>query len=583
MEMKKLTDKQKEIMEKNGLFVVKACPGSGKTFTVAARLAEKLSKWSYTHRGIAALSFTNVAWQEIEKAISEDFGRKIPISFPHFLGTIDSFINQYIFLPFGHLVMKCSNRPELVGPPLNNWEPFENLYSQHIKRECHVINCKLNSFSYDVNGNIISYAQKNYFNKCRVPDKPCINFKKDFNSKGYSTQSDANFFAMKILGDFPSIAKSLSYRFPLLMVDEAQDTSEVQMKIIDLMIENGLKEVMLIGDSDQAIYEWRDADPTLFINKYEQWKNNSVILNENWRSSQMICDFFSKISIPSEPVVAKNEMIKDFGFSPEICGYQGEEFGNMKSKFLELCEGKGINLDKQNIAILARGNDTIRKIMGIKQPNNKLDPWNDDFTKEVAESKYLFDQGDLKQAFKKLEKAVCKKNNDLAICKSDDLTDTIAKFGFTTWRSQIYSLLKKLPQAQAKGLLKDWVEKANKVLKEDPLILPTELKIKRDSEQNKYSSITFDEIFALKSNTYFDANYKVGTVHSVKGETLEAVLLVLKQSTANRQCYANVLNDNIADNEELRIVYVAITRPSKILVLAVPEEDKNMWKKKFQG
>lgn len=146
---KTLTDKQKEILGKRDWFVVKACPGSGKTFAVAARLAKLLNEWKHRHQRIATISFTNVAWQEIKKYLTDDFGVRTPISYPHFLGTIDSFLNQYIFLPFGHLIMECDRRPELIGPPVNNWEPIGNTYWWK-KNECYKRDCKLNHFSYDL-------------------------------------------------------------------------------------------------------------------------------------------------------------------------------------------------------------------------------------------------------------------------------------------------------------------------------------------------------------------------------------------------------------------------------------------------
>lgn len=91
-----LSDSQREIVfNKSGKFVVRACPGSGKTFCVGARLARLIHSWEKRHEGITVLSFTNVAWQEIEKKCSEKF-RLTKIAYPHFLGTIDSFINKYI-------------------------------------------------------------------------------------------------------------------------------------------------------------------------------------------------------------------------------------------------------------------------------------------------------------------------------------------------------------------------------------------------------------------------------------------------------------------------------------------------------
>lgn len=76
---------------------------------------------------------------------------------------------------------------------------------------------------------------------------------------------------------------------------------------------------------------------------------------------------------------------------------------------------------------------------------------------------------------------------------------------------------------------------------------------------------------------------RLGTIHSVKGETFEAVLVILRKKGIGSY-YKTLLKkkDSIQDNEELRIVYVGITRPRKLLVLAVPdEENKSAWESKL--
>jgi len=92
--------------------------------------------------------------------------------------------------------------------------------------------------------------------------------------------------------------------------------------------------------------------------------------------------------------------------------------------------------------------------------------------------------------------------------------------------------------------------------------------------------MTLDDAFATQPRSETE-RYTIGTVHSIKGETFMAVLLLAKHKGANGQIYESILNDRISTNEELRTVYVAITRPRKILVIAVPHSDIESWKTKF--
>ena len=94
---------------------------------------------------------------------------------------------------------------------------------------------------------------------------------------------------------------------------------------------------------------------------------------------------------------------------------------------------------------------------------------------------------------------------------------------------------------------------------------------------------SFQQLFLKESEKIADRDYRLGTVHSVKGETFDATLLVLKTKGIGK-AYKTLLNQNISisDSEELRIAYVGMTRPRKILVIAVPDDiNKETWESKL--
>lgn len=79
---------------------IQAFPGSGKTTILVAKLAILAQKWTYNNSGICVLSHTNVAREEIEERLgNSDVGRKL-LSYPHFIGTVHSFFDTYIALPW---------------------------------------------------------------------------------------------------------------------------------------------------------------------------------------------------------------------------------------------------------------------------------------------------------------------------------------------------------------------------------------------------------------------------------------------------------------------------------------------------
>ena len=111
-----------------GWTVVSARPGTGKTTTVAEYCIDLADRWRdyKPWQGIAVLSFTNVARRELEHRFSRRGKANQLLASPHFVGTIDAFINQFIFLPFGaHEMGFTGGRPMLVGQPYSFWRATE--------------------------------------------------------------------------------------------------------------------------------------------------------------------------------------------------------------------------------------------------------------------------------------------------------------------------------------------------------------------------------------------------------------------------------------------------------------------------
>lgn len=93
---------RRDIIKKLDSFDVQAFPGSGKTTVLIAKLAILAKKWPYEHKGICVLSHTNVAREEIETRLGQtDLGKKL-LSYPHFVGTVHSFLTLIsVFHGFG--------------------------------------------------------------------------------------------------------------------------------------------------------------------------------------------------------------------------------------------------------------------------------------------------------------------------------------------------------------------------------------------------------------------------------------------------------------------------------------------------
>jgi hypothetical protein len=78
---------------------VQACPGSGKTTLVGLKLLCMAMRWPSLQRGICVLAHTNVAKDEILKCLSLHPAGQALRGYPHFVGTIQEFVNTFLALP----------------------------------------------------------------------------------------------------------------------------------------------------------------------------------------------------------------------------------------------------------------------------------------------------------------------------------------------------------------------------------------------------------------------------------------------------------------------------------------------------
>ena len=95
--MSMLTNEQGQFLDAEGKIVLCACPGSGKTFIVGKKVLKYLESWAYEYRGVAVLSFTNVASKEILKQVNEPSKSNFSnLGFPHYIGTLGDLIQKSI-------------------------------------------------------------------------------------------------------------------------------------------------------------------------------------------------------------------------------------------------------------------------------------------------------------------------------------------------------------------------------------------------------------------------------------------------------------------------------------------------------
>src|SRR5947209_4418864 len=101
--------------------------------------------------------------------------------------------------------------------------------------------------------------------------------------------------AVRLLRDVAEVRDRYNERFRYLLVDEYQDTNQLQFALIRLLTEKQ-QNICVVGDPDQSIYRWRGADITNILKFEEHFQSAKVIrLEENYRSTQNILDVASGV------------------------------------------------------------------------------------------------------------------------------------------------------------------------------------------------------------------------------------------------------------------------------------------------
>ncbi len=100
---------------------------------------------------------------------------------------------------------------------------------------------------------------------------------------------------VRLLRDVVEVRERYNDRFKYLLVDEYQDTNQLQFGLIRLLTEKQ-QNICVVGDPDQSIYRWRGADITNILKFEEHFPSAKVIrLEENYRSTQNILDLASGV------------------------------------------------------------------------------------------------------------------------------------------------------------------------------------------------------------------------------------------------------------------------------------------------
>ena len=569
-----ITSQRQAYLEARGYTILTACPGSGKTTSIVKKLlavSHYCEEHYGKHTGFACMSFTNKACVELKQKYGEMHNERL--TFPNEVLTIDSFIMQYVVLPFWYLCDACKKRPIVV----NEGEILEQIYYNNIQingrwQQCPVMALRPYArLMHNKKPSLVSRDKTAFkWNHNAVTKANEITYCEDVFTyrleKGFITSGDALWIACDILQHCQDIAKALVMRFPYIIVDEAQDNSELHFEFFKLLKRAGLQNLEFVGDICQSIYGFNNARPELLQSMMAEEGWNVLPLSECRRSNQRIIDLYSKLKSSDVPAITSYG-IKDKGVPIIVYKYDDENVKDIILDFYRICEDN----DLLSKIILARGVDKCKKLAGVKDVDFKYWKTEQQLPYLIIDAVFAFDAGDIDYAFRKVRLVLA----DLLTNNNPE-----AKHKFIheieydiDWNARIFGFLKQVPSFSL--TFKEWSEQTCTLLKEywsleeKPVFVPYQKKI--GYKMREMADVPVEQYH--QSNDKGSQYHKsIDTIHAVKGATLDAVLLFLSSDSRGQSISLNDFPSTEVRvmTESQRMLYVACSRASQFLSLAVP-------------
>lgn len=294
---------------------VHACPGSGKTTLLVAKLALLAKSWRWRDRGVLVLSHTNVARREIEARLAHDNVASRLFAFPHYVGTIQSFVDRFLAFPYlrdvgvdGVAVPEPTVDDEEFARrawawfSAAGWKQFKQarafLAKKHDQGRGVVTTMSYMNASLDLDIGGLAGPQTATGTQLRQ-------LKDRLACEGVFRYRDMFAFARASLKRHPFVLTALRQRFPWVFIDEVQDTAADQEALLDEIF-GGACILQKLGDRNQAIFRGDgDEQSTTTV------AVDALDLPKSHRLSPTIAKFASALTAAHPQVLVGNAMRSD--------------------------------------------------------------------------------------------------------------------------------------------------------------------------------------------------------------------------------------------------------------------------------
>ncbi|RLD55177.1 MAG: AAA family ATPase, partial [Bacteroidetes bacterium] len=313
-------EQQEAVTQTEGYVRVIAGAGAGKTKALTSRYAYIVEALGINSSNILCVTFTNKAAQEMRKRVKQLIGDHSDLSY---ITTYHGFcvrvlredINKLQY-PKKFIIMDVEDQKTILrdvyrelGLTLKDFT-FKQILKYIIKQKS----------SQKYLQYILESKKKETDNKfekvfIRYLEKQQRNFALDFN--------DLLNFTLYIYIKFPEVLERWQKRLYYIQVDETQDSSHKQFMLVE-MLSQFHKNLFVVGDPDQTIYEWRGAKPEILVDFDKQFVDSrTIIMNQNYRSTPNILSLGNHI-IKNNKIRVDKDMFTNNQKGVDVVHFHGQ-------------------------------------------------------------------------------------------------------------------------------------------------------------------------------------------------------------------------------------------------------------------
>ena len=281
---------------------VQAAPGNGKTTLLAAKLALLSRNWTTKRRGVCVVSHTNAARTEVQDLIARHPTAARLMAYPHYTGTVTAFINQYLALPYLRGLgwnLRQVDDDAFEAEALRRYPSFWALKNQAKKAGATVerwVRRLTLDLAFNAEGSEPDSIAVQRLKGQHGADTACgqalAKLKASMVKSGLYRYADMTALAWRAIAETPALAARLRDRFPLVILDEAQDTHGDQLRLLEHIFKHDDAAFQRLGDSNQTLYEDDAAAPV-----YWQPGPGLIPLDTSRRFGGEIAAFASQLTV----------------------------------------------------------------------------------------------------------------------------------------------------------------------------------------------------------------------------------------------------------------------------------------------